>query len=82
MCKIVRRIFSSLQNVNTIAVPCDAGIKAQYSEFERELRYWQIRIVGKTSAATTKLIEIAALIVYKEREARNVYRERETLATG
>jgi hypothetical protein len=43
MCKIGRRIFSSLQNVNAIAVPCDAGIKAQYSGFERELRYLQIR---------------------------------------
>jgi hypothetical protein len=43
MCKIVRRIFSSLQNVNAIAVPSDAGIKAQYSGFERELRYLQIR---------------------------------------
>jgi hypothetical protein len=45
MGKIIMRIFSSLQTVDAIAVPCDAGIKAQYSEFERELRYCQIRIV-------------------------------------
>jgi hypothetical protein len=45
MCKIIRRIFLSLQNVDAIAVPCDAGITAQYSKYERELRYWQIRIV-------------------------------------
>jgi uncharacterized GH25 family protein len=35
------------------------------------LRYWQIRIVGKTSAATTKFIEIGLLIVYKERDVSN-----------
>jgi hypothetical protein len=45
MCKLVRRIFSSLQNFDAIALLCDAGIKAQYSKYERELRYWQIRIV-------------------------------------
>jgi hypothetical protein len=45
MCKIVRRIFSSLQNFDAIAVSCDAGIKAQHSKFKRELRYLQIRIV-------------------------------------
>jgi hypothetical protein len=47
-----------------------------------QLQYWRIRIVGKTSAATTKFIEIGPLIVYKEREARNAYKKRETLATG
>jgi hypothetical protein len=36
----------------------------------------------KTSAATTNFREIGPLIVYKEREAHNAYKKRETLATG
>jgi hypothetical protein len=64
MCKLVRCIFSSLQNFDAIALSCDAGIKAQYSKYEGELRYWQIRIVMYHRCTNYK--------VYRERPASRI----------